>query len=133
MILIFCLVFRDIHHPGLCAVVSGSFIPTFMCIIYDGPLANTLDVFIHDSDYTELDFKSKVQVAIDLLKALDFLHERGMYHMNLKSNNIVIGDPLKIQLYDYGLYATVLADVMPDALTVFEPLWIAPESLLWFP
>ena len=44
-----------------------------------------------------------VKCLIDILRGLEYLHENGYYHCDIKPNNILIGDNGEYILSDYGL------------------------------
>lgn len=50
-----------------------------------------------------LDFKLAIKCLIDVLKGLEYLHENGYYHCDIKPNNILIGDHGEYILTDYGI------------------------------
>ena len=67
-----------------------------------------------------------------VLSALLVLHERGLVHRDIKSNNILLGsDPSCLKVSDFGL--TIKADEANDptkSTVVGTPLWMAPEIFL---
>lgn len=50
-----------------------------------------------------LDLKSSIQCLIDVLRGLEYLHENGYYHCDIKPNNILIGNNNEFVLSDYGI------------------------------
>lgn len=44
-----------------------------------------------------------VKCLIDILRGLEYLHENGYYHCDIKPNNILIGDNGEYILSDYGI------------------------------
>ena len=67
-----------------------------------------------------------------VLRALLVLHERGLVHRDIKSNNILLGsDPATVMVSDFGLTAkeAELGDASKSTV-VGTPLWMAPEVFL---
>ncbi|EGC29829.1 hypothetical protein DICPUDRAFT_158544 [Dictyostelium purpureum] len=66
-------------------------------------------------------------VAKELLKGLQYLHENGMVHRDLKSANIMMSVEGKVKLIDFGL----CEDVQTSSPThmVGSPFWMAPEMI----
>lgn len=50
-----------------------------------------------------LDTKTAVTCLIDVLRGLEYLHENGYFHCDIKPNNILIGDHNEFILSDYGI------------------------------
>jgi len=50
-----------------------------------------------------LDMPVAIKYIIDILRGLEYLHESGFYHGDIKPNNILIGDNNQAILTDYGL------------------------------
>lgn len=44
-----------------------------------------------------------IKCLIDILRGLEYLHENGYYHCDIKPNNILIGDNGEYVLSDYGI------------------------------
>ncbi len=50
-----------------------------------------------------LDLKKTIKCLIDILRGLEYLHENGYYHCDIKPNNILVGDMSEYLLTDYGI------------------------------
>lgn len=62
-----------------------------------------------------LDFKLTIKCLIDVLKGLEYLHENGYYHCDIKPNNILVGEHGEYILSDYGItcYSPMHTAVQP--------------------
>lgn len=69
-----------------------------------------------------------IRYLIDVLKGLEYLHGNGLYHGDIKPQNILIGQVGEGALTDYGIscYAPDMAPVQPK---MFYNLHVAPETL----
>lgn len=69
-----------------------------------------------------------VKCLIDVLRGLEYLHENGYYHCDIKPNNILIGDNGEYILSDYGItcYSPTLSAVQPRQCYLPHT---APETL----
>ncbi|GAM26234.1 hypothetical protein SAMD00019534_094090 [Acytostelium subglobosum LB1] len=70
-------------------------------------------------------------IARELLKGLQYLHENGMVHRDLKSANIMMSVEGKIKLIDFGLCEDV--STSSPCHMVGSPFWMAPEMILGKP
>lgn len=50
-----------------------------------------------------LDLKKSIKCLIDILRGLEYLHENGYFHCDIKPNNILVGDKSEYLLSDYGI------------------------------
>lgn len=50
-----------------------------------------------------LDLQDAVKCLIDILRGLEYLHENGYYHCDIKPNNILVGERGEYLLTDYGI------------------------------
>ncbi|KYQ90593.1 putative protein serine/threonine kinase [Tieghemostelium lacteum] len=70
-------------------------------------------------------------VARELLKGLQYLHENGMVHRDLKSANIMMSVEGKVKLIDFGLCEDVSTG--SPCHMVGSPFWMPPEMILQKP
>lgn len=61
-----------------------------------------------------VDLKTAIKCMIDILRGLEYLHENGYYHCDIKPSNILIGDSDEYIISDYGI-------------TCFSPTYIAVQ------
>eukprot|EP01132_Coremiostelium_polycephalum_P000899 gene899-1124_t len=66
-------------------------------------------------------------VARELLKGLQYMHENGMVHRDLKSANIMMSVEGKVKLIDFGLCEDVSTG--NPCHMVGSPFWMAPEMI----
>lgn len=69
------------------------------------------------------------EVAQDIASGLLYLHQRHMYHRDLKTANILINAYGHAKLADFGLSKVHDASVKTAGITGFDKEWIAPEIL----
>jgi serine/threonine protein kinase len=69
-----------------------------------------------------------IRYLTDILKGLEHLHGNGLYHGDIKPNNVLIGQGNEAVLTDYGIscYAADLVPVQPK--TFYYP-HVAPETI----
>lgn len=69
-----------------------------------------------------LDFRGRVQLLLQTLEALAYLHRHGIFHRNMKPSNILVGTAQQIQVVDYGVSLKLEKNVeIADSLRYLAP------------
>jgi len=117
----------EVNHPnivqflGICDHESGIYLITEY--VEHGDLFDLLIFGGHP-----IGWKTKTKIAIQVAQAVYYLHSRKIIHRDLKSQNVLIGENMKIKLCDLGL-ATVM-EVAKRMTVCGTNEWMAPEILL---
>jgi len=73
-----------------------------------------------------------IHIAIEILKALDYIHSNGVVHRDLKPENIMVDDHDHIKLIDFGIAGDTASRRLTYAnftSTLGTPDYIAPEQV----
>ena len=73
-----------------------------------------------------------IRIAIEVLKALDYIHANGVVHRDLKPENIMVDDNDNIKLIDFGIASDSASRRLTYAnftATLGTPNYIAPEQV----
>ncbi|HZW04949.1 MAG TPA: protein kinase, partial [Anaerolineaceae bacterium] len=73
-----------------------------------------------------LPYQEVVRIGRAVANALDYAHERGVIHRDVKPSNVMIGDDGRVVLTDFGLAMNVAEGTMGEVFG--SPQHIAPEQ-----
>lgn len=68
-----------------------------------------------------------IPIARELALGLKYIHEAGVLHRDLKSNNVLILEDGRVQLCDFGVSSTLEPQKSKRSTIVGTPYWMAPE------
>ncbi|KAI8939850.1 hypothetical protein NX059_003586 [Plenodomus lindquistii] len=68
-----------------------------------------------------------IPIARELATGLKYIHEAGVLHRDLKSNNVLILEDGRVQLCDFGVSNTLEPEKNKRSTIVGTPYWMAPE------
>lgn len=69
-------------------------------------------------------------ILYEILLALNYLHNQGKIHRDLKSQNILISKTGDIKLTDFGVSTQLSSNFSKRNTTVGTPYWMAPEVIV---
>ncbi|MCU4394099.1 serine/threonine-protein kinase [Acinetobacter parvus] len=111
-----------VHYADVISHNSGNLVIIAMDHHPQGSVINELN----SSNY--LDIKRTVKIITDVLKGLEYLHECGIYHNDIKPSNILISGNGNALLTDYGI-STSSHDLKPVQSPSSYRLHAAPETI----
>jgi protein-serine/threonine kinase len=68
-----------------------------------------------------------IPIARELALGLKYVHEAGVLHRDLKTNNVLILEDGRVQLCDFGVSSTLEPQKSKRSTIVGTPAWMAPE------
>jgi eukaryotic-like serine/threonine-protein kinase len=76
-----------------------------------------------------LPFLETTQYICQVLDALEYAHEEGVFHQDIKPANILVDDRFKrCMVVDFGIARTIWAEYSTQPLMVGTPLYMSPEQ-----
>ncbi|ELP85987.1 tyrosine kinase, putative, partial [Entamoeba invadens IP1] len=112
------------------------FIPNKICLVTEFALLGSLQDLIKHKQSNEIEMKLKIKIMLDASKGIQYLHENGILHRDIKPDNILVistdlNEKVNSKLTDFGSARNVnmLMTNMTFTRGIGTPKYMAPEIL----
>jgi predicted Ser/Thr protein kinase len=89
-----------LNHPSIVAVYDYDEQEGIPFIVYEYVQGETLERLIADGS---LDEPSIIDIGIQIASGLEYAHERGILHRDIKPQNIIVTEQRTVKILDFGL------------------------------
>ncbi len=119
-----------LDHVNIARIVDGGStpdgLPYFVMDYVDGPSIN------HFCAEHSLGLRARLLLFQQVCKAVQYLHQNGVIHGDLKPPNILVGNDSTVKIVDFGI-ASAMAGSTPDGqsktLPLMTPGYASPEQM----
>ncbi|XP_073008190.1 lysM domain receptor-like kinase 3 [Typha latifolia] len=127
-----------VHHASLVELMGYSASDDELFLVYEYAQKGSLKNHLHDphnKGHTSLSWISRVQIALDAARGLEYIHEhtKNHYvHRDIKTSNILLDSSFRAKISDFGLAKLVVraSEGEPSATKVVGTFgYLAPEYL----
>lgn len=120
-----------INHPNIITVYAAGDDDGTPYMAMELIKGRTLREYI---DEGPIEWRTSVRWMIDILEALDRLHQEGIVHRDLKPENIMITEDGVIKLMDFGLaHLQATSKLTQDGTSVGTAPYMSPEQVMGRP
>ncbi|KAL8473233.1 hypothetical protein ACS0TY_030168 [Phlomoides rotata] len=114
-----------VNHENIVQLIGVTMEPRMM-IITELMKGGTLQKFLWGVRPNCPDLKHSICLALDISRAMEYLHQNRIIHRDLKPSNLLLTeDKKKIKLADFGLAREEVDDEMTTEAGTYR--WMAPE------
>ena len=125
-----------LQHPGIAQIFEASTYdigrgaqPFFAMELVDG-----VDIGTHCEQH-RLDHRARIQLLADVADAVQYAHDRGVIHRDLKPDNVLVNERGQPRILDFGVARTTADTAAPSSLLTEKGqligtlAYMAPEQL----
>ncbi len=117
-----------LNHPGIVAIYEYGEDASYAFIAMEYVEGNSLREYLARG--AKFDERDTVSIMSQLLDALEFAHNRSVWHRDVKPANIIIMGNGRIKLADFGIARIESSDRTMANVVMGTPGYIAPEHYL---
>ncbi|XVF59583.1 hypothetical protein PTKIN_Ptkin07bG0287600 [Pterospermum kingtungense] len=119
------LMLSRMDHENVVKFIGASLEPTLM-IVTELMKGDTLQRYLWSVRPKCLELKLSISLALDISRAMEYLHANGIIHRDLKPSNLLLTeDKMHVKLADFGLAREEVMDGMTCEAGTYR--WMAPE------
>ena len=115
-----------LSHPGIVAVYEWGEADDLVFLAMEYVQGNSLREYFNRG--TKFDGHNAVSIMAQLLDALHYAHEQGVWHRDIKPANIIIMNNGKLKVADFGIARIDTSNLTQAGVVMGTPGYMAPEQ-----
>jgi len=117
----------NLSHPNIVTIYDVGEEQSLQYIAMEYLEGKTLEeILASDSSW---DYKTLCKIMIQICEALDFAHEHGVVHRDVKPANIMVLGDDRIKVMDFGIARLDQSNMTQSGVALGTPNYISPEQL----
>jgi len=119
---------KDYNHENIVEMYSSFIVADELWVVMEYLVGGSLTDIVTRTGLKMKEYQIAT-VCKSVLRALVYLHEKGVIHRDIKSDCILLDDEGRIKLSDFGFCAQINTEINKRKSLVGTPYWMAPELI----
>ncbi|KAB1200403.1 putative starch synthase 4, chloroplastic/amyloplastic [Morella rubra] len=122
------MMLATLKHPNIVRFIGACRKPMLWCIVTEYAKGGSVRQFLTKRQNRSVPLKLAVKQALDVARGMAYVHELGLIHRDLKSDNLLIFADKSIKIADFGV---ARIEVQTEGMTPETGTyrWMAPEMI----
>jgi len=117
-------ILRTLNHENIILMLDAFETEREFCVVTEYAQGELFDILQDDEHLPGAQVK---KIAMQLVKALHYLHSNRIIHRDMKPQNILIGSAGRVKLCDFGFARAMSSNTIVLTSIKGTPLYMAPE------
>lgn len=122
------VIMKDYNHENIVEMYSSFIVADELWVVMEYLVGGSLTDIVTRTGLKMKEYQIAT-VCKSVLRALVYLHEKGVIHRDIKSDCILLDDEGRIKLSDFGFCAQINTEINKRKSLVGTPYWMAPELI----
>ncbi|KAL8130228.1 hypothetical protein V2J09_019383 [Rumex salicifolius] len=122
------MMLATLKHPNIVRFIGACRKPMVWCIITEYAKGGSVRQFLNKRHNRSVPLKVAIKQALDVARGMEYVHQFGLIHRDLKSDNLLIFSDKSIKIADFGV---ARIEVQTEGMTPETGTyrWMAPEMI----
>ena len=121
---------QRLQHPNIVPVLDVFEADGETCIVMKLIEGTSLDNFLASQVHNRLETRGAIPIARDILKALNYAHQHGIVHRDVKPSNVLLDKDNQAMLIDFGIALAMGEERRTRTGQIIgTPAYMSPEQI----